>query len=140
MDERDLRISYNMCYKMAADILASMNVFDADTGVEDIVDTVDHLAGVLADRLETRTKEFVSRHSYAPATGRSASTRSRSGFSGGRGSTGRGNPNAPATEKQVKFAQRLFWSKEHGLDVDPDSFASMTRAELSEVIDQLKEA
>jgi len=139
-DERDLRISYNMCFKMAGDIVSSIGVFDKDTPAEDIVDTVDELAGLLANRLETRTKEYLSHHSYDEAPSRFASTSKRSGFSGKGGSSRSGNPNAPATEKQVRFAQRLFWSKEHGLDLDPDSFAEMTRSEISRVIDQLKEA
>ena len=147
MEEKELRITYGMTFKIAGDIIVKQDL----TGLspEDIAVEVAELARALAIEAMKGQGEIVSEYNHlvtaAPAS------RKLSGYSGNRASGGSPKPSggkaptirdpqAPASEKQVALATRLYWSKEHDLDVDPNSFEGMSMGEISNVIDTLMNA
>lgn len=149
MEEKELRITYGMVFKIAGDIVAKQDL--SALSHDEIASEVAQLALVLAEAALEGQGDLVSNNSHlvtvAPPTksyGKRPGGFTKGGSGGPRKSSGGTpvirDPEAPATEKQVALATRLFWSKEHDLDVDPDSFGTMTKGEISDVIDNLVNA
>lgn len=140
MEERELRITYGMAFKLAGDIVARQDL--KELSGDDIVEEISRFAESLTHAALGGQEKIVSHYSHmitAPtrSSGRSNFSKSSGSPSSKRGSMGPKNPQAPASEKQVNLATRLYWSKDHDLSIDPDSFGDMTMGEISKVIDEL---
>jgi hypothetical protein len=142
MEERELRITYGMCFKLAGDIVGRLLDTTADHDIKDIVGDVEQLASELAAVAMEGQEEFVSDNSHRVTVTRSP--KSSGGYkkqaSRGKSSTKQGprNPNAPASEKQVKLATKLYWEKDHDMGhIDPSSFEEMTMGDISGIIEVL---
>ena len=142
MDERELRITYGMCFKLAGDIVSKEDLSAVDEDA--IVDQISLLAEKLTHAALGGQETIASDYSHMISAPPRKSSGGYKGSSGNRGSSSRSsanrgpsNPSAPATEKQVALATKLYWTKDHSLDVDPDAFNRMTMGEISPIIDEL---
>lgn len=144
MEERELRITYGMCFKGALEIIGRADISQLTVG--DIASETAALTDALVDaavagqeRIASAYSHLVTKTSSSGGKGnwqnKGSSSRSSSPRSGG--TPAPKNPGAPASPKQVALATRLYWDKEHNLDVDPDSFGSMTMGEIGPIIEKL---
>ena len=146
MEERELRITYGMAFKVAADA-ALVDLADTpkeERSADEFVKDVEYLAGSLFDLAMAGQEVAVS--DYAHLITEKPKRRSgggSSGYSSGRGSGGRsstkggGKMTGPATEKQIALASRLLDEKPHDLDIYPDDLSGMGKQQISTLIDQL---
>ena len=150
MEERELRITYGMCFKIAGDIVAQQDLTGLTAQV--IADEIGNLTTEVAQAAIEGQEDFVSNNKHlitetTRSNGRSksygrrdSSSRQSNRSSGSSGGSRPKDPEAPATGKQIGFAKRL-WDEYNGdldrLNFDRDSFEEMTMGEISEAIDTL---
>ena len=138
MDQRDLGMAYGMCFKGALEIISQQDL--SKLTLEDIASETAALADALVDAAVAGQERASLTYSHLLKTTSSAKPKGswQSKGSGSQSSSPRPkNPGAPASEKQVALAQRLYYEKNHDLDVDPDSFGSMTMGDIGPIIEQL---
>lgn len=141
MEERELRITYGMAFKLAGDVVAKQDLSTL-TG-DQIVEEISDLAEALTHAALGGQEKIVSAYSHliteTPKKSWSKSNGGSSRAGSGSRSSAKGpkNPSAPASEKQVALATKLYWTKDHDLEENPDSFSDMTMGEISKIIDEL---
>lgn len=144
MEEKELRITYGMCFKIAADaaLLELGDTPKEDRDADSFVKDVDYIAAQLIEVAMAGQEAVVS--DYAHLITEKPKKRSGGGSSGssyGKGSGGRsstkGKMSGPATVKQVNLAKRLYDQKAHDLDFHPDEFDDMGKQEISDLIDRM---
>lgn len=145
MEERELRITYGMCFKLAGDIVAQqeLSALSSEVIVDEISTLAEQLTHAALGGQEAITSHYSHMVTAAPkksSGGFSRSSGRKASSSPSSASKGPRDPSAPATEKQVALATKLYWSKDHDLDVDPDSFNRMSMGEISPLIDELLNA